>query len=173
MKKCPFCAEEIQLEAIKCKHCGEWLNNREISDNSEQLKDLYDQDIGPESRCTEINNAQNQDNKSDNLSYSLDNESSKAKKLMKQFSIIFWCNIILMILFILVSSEVLPKTNSALNIIVPLILIFSLAFYIQVGRIASFLNRSIITWVGICIIFQAIGAIYTFFKFQTLLRENS
>ena len=25
MKKCPYCCAEIEMQALKCKHCGEWV----------------------------------------------------------------------------------------------------------------------------------------------------
>ena len=32
MKKCPYCDEEILITAIKCKHCGEWLDGKNHSE---------------------------------------------------------------------------------------------------------------------------------------------
>lgn len=34
-KNCPYCGEEIQTVAIKCKHCGSWIDGRESEQNVE------------------------------------------------------------------------------------------------------------------------------------------
>ena len=38
MIKCFFCAEEILIDAKKCKHCGEWVKNNENINLKEKKK---------------------------------------------------------------------------------------------------------------------------------------
>jgi len=40
-KKCPFCAEKILADAVKCKHCGELLNKPQEAQTPQSRVEQY------------------------------------------------------------------------------------------------------------------------------------
>lgn len=55
MKKCPYCLAEIDVEARKCKHCGEWVVERPadapVPEPAELKVTVQPPSVGPTKAC--------------------------------------------------------------------------------------------------------------------------
>lgn len=44
-KKCPYCDEEIAIAAKKCKHCGEWLEEKQLAAEEIETKEKKEEEV--------------------------------------------------------------------------------------------------------------------------------
>lgn len=77
---CPYCKEKIKADAVKCKHCGEWLNLQSINKTEKIEKAIIVENNKKEVSNDDINQSNITKQELSNIEISENNSKSEANK---------------------------------------------------------------------------------------------